>query len=183
MKIINKMMSAFLVASICVGFMACSQTKKEETTQSISKTADETGKKGAGVSSDKVQAILSAYLKIKDALIDTNGEAASQAAIYLATALEDASGDGLQMKIKNSAQNILLSKDPKNQREDFNILSQNIYALLKSSGSTENTVYRQYCPMAFNNTGAFWLSAEDEILNPYFGDKMLTCGAIDETIN
>lgn len=42
-------------------------------------------------------------------------------------------------------------------------------------------VYKQYCPMAFNNDGASWLSAESVIRNPYFGSKMLNCGKITET--
>jgi hypothetical protein len=40
------------------------------------------------------------------------------------------------------------------------------------------TIYKQYCPMAFSNTGAYWLSESKEIRNPYFGDKMLKCGRI-----
>ena len=36
--------------------------------------------------------------------------------------------------------------------------------------------------MAFNNEGGFWFSEEKEIMNPYFGDKMLHCGSIQKTI-
>ena len=86
-------------------------------------------------------------------------------------------------KIKIDAQHISENQDTDRQRDHFNTLSKNVYALLKTTSSNDKTIYRQYCPMAFNNTGAFWLSSEDEILNPYFGDEMLTCGAIDETIN
>jgi Cu(I)/Ag(I) efflux system membrane fusion protein len=34
--------------------------------------------------------------------------------------------------------------------------------------------------MAFDDTGAWWLSEEEEILNPYFGDEMLHCGMVQE---
>ena len=34
--------------------------------------------------------------------------------------------------------------------------------------------------MAFNNEGAYWLSKNENILNPYFGEKMLTCGYTQE---
>ena len=34
----------------------------------------------------------------------------------------------------------------------------------------------------FNN-GSFWLSENKEILNPYFGNKMLKCGETKETID
>jgi Cu(I)/Ag(I) efflux system membrane fusion protein len=36
--------------------------------------------------------------------------------------------------------------------------------------------------MAFNNEGAYWLSDSEQIRNPYFGDKMLTCGVVKEKL-
>jgi len=43
---------------------------------------------------------------------------------------------------------------------------------------TGKTIYVQYCPMAFGNKGADWLAKEEEIRNPYFGDKMMKCGLV-----
>ncbi len=43
-------------------------------------------------------------------------------------------------------------------------------------------LYSQFCPMADNNKGGFWLSLEEEIQNPYFGDAMLTCGSVEQII-
>jgi Cu(I)/Ag(I) efflux system membrane fusion protein len=40
----------------------------------------------------------------------------------------------------------------------------------------------QHCPMADSFKGADWLSKKKEILNPYFGQSMLTCGSITKTI-
>ncbi|MFW5959926.1 MAG: efflux RND transporter periplasmic adaptor subunit, partial [Chitinivibrionales bacterium] len=37
-----------------------------------------------------------------------------------------------------------------------------------------------FCPMAFNNQGAYWLQEDREIKNPYFGESMLGCGEIKE---
>jgi hypothetical protein len=36
--------------------------------------------------------------------------------------------------------------------------------------------------MAFNNTGAYWLSSDKQVQNPYFGDKMMRCGRVDNAI-
>lgn len=33
-----------------------------------------------------------------------------------------------------------------------------------------------YCSMAFDSKGAFWIQEDEEILNPYFGSKMINCG-------
>ena len=46
----------------------------------------------------------------------------------------------------------------------------------------DSALYVQKCPMANNNKGAVWLSAEEEIRNPYYGDAMLTCGSVIDSI-
>ena len=44
-------------------------------------------------------------------------------------------------------------------------------------------VYYQYCPMAFNNKGAYWLSNQSVIRNPYFGNEMLECGKVEDSVD
>lgn len=56
-----------------------------------------------------------------------------------------------------------------------------MYQLVTDFG-TSTTLYKQYCPMALNDKGAYWLSAQSDIKNPYFGDAMLTCGEVQETL-
>ncbi|HQE11916.1 MAG TPA: hypothetical protein PLQ78_04150 [Flavipsychrobacter sp.] len=53
---------------------------------------------------------------------------------------------------------------------------------MKDAQLEHTGVYRQYCPMAFNDKGAYWLSNEEKIMNPYFGKKMLTCGEVTDTL-
>jgi Cu(I)/Ag(I) efflux system membrane fusion protein len=74
------------------------------------------------------------------------------------------------------------SKDLKVQRNEFYPLSQDLYDLYIQIGLKNFPVYKQYCPMAFKNKGAFWLSNSEEVLNPYFGSEMLHCGEIKEKI-
>ena len=69
----------------------------------------------------------------------------------------------------------------KEQRIYFEGLSSNIYTLAKNT-QTEMDLYQQYCPMAFDNTGAHWISDKEKVFNPYFGDKMLRCGKVTEVI-
>ena len=45
------------------------------------------------------------------------------------------------------------------------------------------TLFRQYCPMAFDNKGAYWLSNTQDIYNPYFGEEMRFCGEVKEQLN
>jgi Cu(I)/Ag(I) efflux system membrane fusion protein len=69
------------------------------------------------------------------------------------------------------------------QREAYAAFSANLYKSVKAFGINGKEVYYQHCPMALNNTGAYWLSDKAEIRNPYFGDAMMKCGSTKEKIN
>ena len=177
MKKMNKVKSMLIVAISSVSLMACSQTKSNDNglaEQQESKAIQ------SSTSKEDAQNILSNYLKIKDALVKTDGEEASATAKDLLGILT--SKDQLTEKIKFDVQHIMDTKNPSHQRDHFNSLSDNVYALVKSTSPNENTIYRQFCPMAMDNEGAYWLSAEKEVNNPYFGDMMLHCGSVKEEL-
>ena len=69
-----------------------------------------------------------------------------------------------------------------NQRDHFVILNENMVPIAINVNGTDEMLYVQKCPMANNNKGAVWLSAEKDIRNPYYGDAMLTCGSVIEEI-
>ncbi|PCH98369.1 MAG: efflux transporter periplasmic adaptor subunit [Bacteroidetes bacterium] len=46
----------------------------------------------------------------------------------------------------------------------------------------DRSLYLEYCPMADDNKGGYWLSTEEKIQNPYFGAKMLKCGSVKQVI-
>ena len=125
--------------------------------------------------------VLSTYLDIKDALVQANSKNASLAANGMLSILNDRS-DELSKKLMAGAKEISACSEVKTQRKYFDTLSQNVYDYVKKNGEKGGTVYKQFCPMAFNNTGAFWLASEKEINNPYFGSMMLHCGSVLEEI-
>lgn len=67
------------------------------------------------------------------------------------------------------------------QRKHFEKMSTDVYDLVKGFGAGK-PVYKTFCPMAFNNKGAYWLSASAEVKNPYYGKEMPTCGEVQEMI-
>jgi len=81
------------------------------------------------------------------------------------------------------------------KRESLNMLSQQLFDLLRIVKYDAAKVFYQECPMALNNyeSSAFWLSANSETKsrrNPYlglhdpkFGKAMLTCGQTRDSIN
>ena len=141
----------------------------------------------------QVQQITNYYLEIKNALVASKTAEAQAAATKLIAPLEQFNASALpadQQKfykeqaasIQDAAKGIISASDVEAQRKHFGPLSQSVYALNKSFAAKEGSLYRQYCPMANNNKGGYWLSAEKEVLNPYFGEKMLKCGKVAETL-
>ena len=141
-------------------------------------------KKDTGLS-----ALLSNYYSIKNALVKTDGTAASAKAAEFVTAIKaidmtamsEAEHDvfmPLQQKLISDAGQIAATKNVERQRDRFNDFSNNMFALAKAMNLSA-PVYQQYCPMK----KTYWLSSEAAIKNPYYGSAMLTCGEVVETIN
>jgi Cu(I)/Ag(I) efflux system membrane fusion protein len=89
----------------------------------------------------------------------------------------------INAEMENQLRNMITVNDIEGQRKAFSVLSKELYKAVKSFGLKNKTIYYQFCPMAFNDTGAYWLSNTKEIRNPYFGDRMLTCGDTRETLS
>ncbi len=136
--------------------------------------------------------VADAYLRVKDALVNSDPVSASEAAADLGERLQavdmmllEGDAHNFWMKqsnaIRSHALNISKADILEEQRQQFDFLSQALITSLKSFGSTE-ALYVQHCPMAFDNQGADWLSLRSEIRNPYYGDAMLTCGSVTDSL-
>ncbi|UJP64710.1 efflux RND transporter periplasmic adaptor subunit [Mongoliitalea daihaiensis] len=141
---------------------------------------------------EQLTALTQSYLSIKDGLVASNVQATQQAinptkaslAKVEASLLDGKAGEiwgKLLGPIRSSLDKMATTSNVEEQRKQFEILSDNLIDAVEYFGIVENTIYRQYCPMAFKDQGAYWLSGEKEIRNPYFGDMMLTCGEVKET--
>ena len=142
-----------------------------------------------------LMALLSAYYELKDALVATNPGKADAAASRVLSAAETmkntypeattkAQATGYIDTIMNASEAIVNVKDEtcEKKRAQFEHVSDAMFNLVKTAGLKNGGVYRQYCPMAFNDKGAYWLSNEEEIKNPYFGKKMLECGEVRDSL-
>ena len=119
------------------------------------------------------------YLHLKNALVVSSMDDAKKGALELQKALKEVSGS---TAAGEAASKIAASSDLKEQRKVFSTLSNEMATLVKGGKLSMGMLYLEYCPMANNNTGAYWLSNEKEIKNPYFGDKMLKCGSVKQMI-
>jgi Cu(I)/Ag(I) efflux system membrane fusion protein len=78
---------------------------------------------------------------------------------------------------------VISSGKIEDQRIGFSGFSDQLYKAVKTFGLMGKKAYYQFCPMAFDNKGAYWLSESKTIRNPYFGERMLDCGETKETLN
>ena len=73
--------------------------------------------------------------------------------------------------------------DIEKTRKAFENLSNGLIAANKRFGRLKDSpVFIYHCPMAFEDKGASWLQDEKGTLNPYFGARMLKCGALRQEI-
>ena len=77
---------------------------------------------------------------------------------------------------------IIAKEEIEKQRLSFADYNDIWYKAVKTFGVSDVTIYYQYCPMAKNGEGAYWLSNSEKIRNPYYGEAMLGCGEVKETI-
>lgn len=127
---------------------------------------------------DSLESAIKNYLALKNSLVKSDFAGVQKAAQILEKMATTPSLDSIGILAKN----IALASDIKTQRLYFTNLSEQLIALAKEKAMTEGTIYVQRCPMANNGDGGTWLSTEKNILNPYYGDEMLECGEVIETI-
>ena len=119
------------------------------------------------------------YIQLKDALVKSDTAAASQAAALMAATLTKVDGCEAAADL---ATNIASPNSLAEQRKDFVLLNSEVIPVIKHAKLVGGNIFVQYCPMANDSKGAFWLASEKEIRNPYYGDEMLNCGEVKEVI-
>lgn len=136
--------------------------------------------------------LLSTYYNLKDAFVNDKADLANSEAKNLLKSLEKVEmkllkGDAhmywmtQKNNIQLSGEKIANSNDINEQRNQFISISNAMINSVKAFG-VKNVSYEQYCPMADDNNGAYWLSESNKVLNPYFGSSMLNCGEIKNEI-
>lgn len=171
--------------TIFVGTLAaCSSNsnkdaKHDESQHSPAEHAAATASSGTPVFEDpKATAVYQHYLHLKDALVNSNGAEAQTGAAALQTALTEAGNE----KGADLAGKVASVSDVTAQRAELEALTAEVESVVKSTKLTAGVVYKQYCPMANNDKGGYWLSNDSEIKNPYFGESMISCGETKEEI-
>jgi hypothetical protein len=142
--------------------------------------------------------MLDSYFQLKDQFIKENDTLITKGTEQLIADINAAAGVLGELKadssivstaktyttgIQNELTAVKQEKDIEERRKSFQVLSEQLYDLIRTVKYDRAVVYHQYCPMAFNDAGAFWLSNSSDIRNPYLPKKMLICGEVKDSID
>jgi hypothetical protein len=190
------MKKTLLILSVILSAVACKnkEDKTEETTTPEPKAA--AGYAYSETFNQSMNNVLNAYYSLKDAFVASDTVKVNTAGAALKTLLDSLKLDEVQKfdtlgfssingragDVAAELNGMLGEKELEKKRESFEMVSNAFYDMVRVIKPTGATIYYQYCPMAFNDKGAYWLSNADSIMNPYFGKKMLTCGEVKETL-
>jgi len=142
---------------------------------------------------NQLKVVFNDYIKLKDALVKDDSNNVMTESKKLLENLSEVDMKqlidkeahnhwmSLENEIKISASLISRTSDIKEQRNHFKHLSSHLINTLQLFSVNEK-IYVEFCPMADDNNGAYWLSKEEKVINPYFGNAMLSCGEVKQVI-
>lgn len=151
-----------------------------------------------------ISAFVNEYINMKDAFVNADTAKIISAEKRFVTAIDSLKMDELKKDtsaifqsaqsmigdIKSNADAILKEKNITDMRQDFRMVSENLFPFLKTINYEGQKLYWQNCPMAFGeDKDANWISNSEEIMNPYLGlhhpeykGTMVHCGETKDTI-
>ncbi len=140
--------------------------------------------------------VMTDYYSLKDNFVAENDTAINQLAKSMIISVDSIQLDALKgdtnivatartytQGISAELKGLLGEKDREEKRKSFQMVGEQLYDLIRTVQYDQAIVYHDFCPMAFNDQGANWLSNSRDIKNPYIPKKMLTCGEIKDSID
>ncbi len=169
------------------------QHKNEKTGLNTKQDTAPTSQIVDGKVAASIKEIVEHYLQLKNALVNDNSKNAAATGKEMVAVFDKLDKNSLSPDQKKFFEDI--EEDAReqaehisdnagkldHQREHFDMLSIDIYDLVKKSGAGQ-VLYKVVCSMYNDKKGAFWLSESKTIKNPYYGKKMLNCGTVEEEI-
>lgn len=198
----RKLIGAILFIAVIIGLWVLFLHKKPHE-ESPKQEALKVGTHSAEFNKS-VGEVVTSYLSLKDAFIESDTAKIKAQQKALITSIDSIKIDELKKDtlgifqsaqaqlgdIKSNAEAIATEKNITEMRQDFRMVSENLFPLLKTIHYEGAKLYWQNCPMAFGEgKDANWISNTKEINNPYLGKNhpeykgtMLHCGEIQDTI-
>lgn len=179
-------------------FAACNSADKKAAEAETTEQKPAKVSKHSAEFNTSFETVLGAYYDLKDGLVATDSVKADLAATSLGTAIDSlkltnlkddstgaiaATATDYLKTIGTEAKGLGKLANVEARRKQFQVISDAMYDLIRTVQYDNSVVYHQFCPMAFNDQGGYWLSKSSDIKNPYFGKRMLSCGEVKDSLN
>jgi hypothetical protein len=187
-------MKRFLAITAIVALASCGASDKPAETASKEQPLSQS--KNSSTFNNAFGNLLTNYYHLKDAMVLSNDSMAVKSANLLGASADslklselkaDSSiiqmAEGYVQSISAEAKALVGEPKLEEKRKSFQMISDNMYDLVRSVRYDKEIVYHEFCPMAFNDAGGYWLSNTADIKNPYFGKKMLSCGEVKDSLD
>lgn len=169
-----------LLAGFSSAFMvSCNQAAKRTGDQQNKDSATAASANTVVLKDQQINVAYKDYTSLKDALVASNAAEAQTAALSLSNSLRNIQGC---QNTAGIASRIAGSSELDQQRLNFTLLSADFIPLMKHAEVQEGSLYVQFCPMANSRKGGYWIASAKEIRNPYYGENMLHCGEVRDSI-
>lgn len=133
------------------------------------------GGAGPAAPASKSESVVEPYVTIQETLardsLDRLSELSAQV-VVAADPLQREPGIGEM----TAGAGRVAAQDIDTARAGFQKMSMGLITYLKTHADKRAGYEVVFCPMAFNNKGAYWVQKTGEIVNPYHGMMMLHCG-------
>ena len=172
----NSLLKNVAAIGMLSALIACTQSAPKSSTSEqavVQSTTD-----SIQLKDNQQDEVLKQYFSLKDALVASNASNAQKEATSLTTFLKASPAFAKSVLMSDS---IAKTNDLAKQRSTFTNLSNELIAKFSKTSLLKGSFYLQFCPMANEGNGGYWLAAEQEVRNPYYGDEMLNCGEVKKT--
>jgi len=160
--------------------------------------------KNSGVFDMAFEGLMTDYFALKDALVDWDTLKADQAAYGVAAKADSLpvrlikadsaiilTAQSLSASVGSEARGLVGEAGIGGRRRSFNMLTAELYDLIRAVQYDGQRIYHIRCPMAFGDSSeGYWLSYTPAIINPYLGNKhpvfkakMIGCGEITDSLD
>ncbi|HQR94497.1 MAG: hypothetical protein B7Y15_10060 [Bacteroidetes bacterium 24-39-8] len=188
-------MKIYPICLIILSILACNQP-----TEKGGQTGNGTAKSwqvstNSSAFNQSFENLLTAYLQLKDQLVAEKDSGIAQAtrAIILASdslKLNELKADTNLVQaafsysdgISSEAQGLLEETNLLSKRRSFQMISDQFYDLINTVQYNQKVLYRFYCNKAFEDQGAYWISDQKNLTNPYLPNATPLCGEIKDTL-
>jgi len=204
-EILRMKKTLLIIAVLLIGFsLYWFVLREKKTGPDDEKAGPMIAKKHSAAFNSGIDSLMTTYFSIKDAFVNadsTTAKAACSKLILLSDSsrLFELKTDSAAIyesallllgDVKANAESLVNQTDLTEMRQDFRMIGESLYPLLKTIHYEGDTLYWQNCPMAFgDNKEANWISNSKEIVNPYLGKNhpefkgsMLHCGEVKDII-